>query len=198
LLARASVTCKLDRTVPLRDKDALTTLRNTSFAEIQFPNAQGLSIATQAARSNLQKVIAEEAAAESIMKFQDVLKQAKGIAKLAGLRELADKADGLLQIELSNAAGASSGGTTTTGAAGTSAPGTLAACGQAIITLATKGAAVVDTYRGETPSARAQSLIIARVALTQQIEVAALEAALTETELRLLIAKRDCMITAVH
>jgi hypothetical protein len=133
----------------------------------------------------------EAALTASLQKAQEALKQATGIAKLAGLREVASKADELLQIELTKAAGAANAG-----AQGT--PSDLTKTGQAVVTLATRSAAAIDAYEGKAPSARAQELIIARVALTQQIEVATLEAALTEAQLRLLIAKRDFMINEVH
>ena len=147
---------------------------------------------------------AETAIGAALAKLQDDLGKAKGAAKLAGLRALADKTDELLQIELTNAAGGASGNakTATAGSATTtttpaSADG-LTAQGQAIVNLVKKGATAIDAYRGKEPSARAQELIIARAVLTQQTEVAALEAASDETQLRLLIAKRDFTINEVH
>jgi hypothetical protein len=127
-------------------------------------------------------------------KVQKALKGANGAAKLAGLRELGDQTDALLQIELTNSAADAAG----TPAETPAAEGAVTAQGQALVKLASAGAAAADAYRDEAPAARAQALIVARVALTQQIEVAALEAALVETRLRLLIAKRDFMVNEVH
>jgi hypothetical protein len=316
LIAASSITCLLDQKTALRDRDTLTTLRNTSFPELQFQDSAGLAATIESVRvklveaideeakkdpdlpddprgkmscadisektrtdaktakldpadpvgslfigyanlcnlaatlpteplvsgaakdsaldaiskrikdlraereddeirgfklaADMKKVLREIAAAqgpgpteaalkEKLGKIQDALKQGKGLAKLAGLRELADKTDQLLQIELNQSA-ADASGTAAPAASGAAAasPTGLTASGQAVVHLASAGAAAIDAYRDEAPSARAQSLIIARVALTQQIEVAALESALVETKLRLLIAKRDFMVNEIH
>jgi hypothetical protein len=138
---------------------------------------------------------AETTVAESFDKVQKALKQANGAAKLAGLRELADQTDALLQIELTNSAADASGATAATPPA---EQASVKAKGEALVRLASAGATALDSYRGKAPSARAQALIISRAVLTQQIEVAALQVSLIDTKLRLLMAQRDFMVNEVH
>jgi hypothetical protein len=138
---------------------------------------------------------AQAGLAQALENAQKLLKEANGIAKLAGLRELADQTDSLLQIELNNSAAEAAGAPAATPPA---AKDELTAKGEALVKLASAGAGVLDAYRDEAPSARAQALIVSRVALTQQIEVATLEAALLETKLRLLTAARTFMVNEAH
>lgn len=138
---------------------------------------------------------AESAVAKLFEKVQKALKQANGAAKLAGLRELADQTDTVLQIELTNSAADASG------AAAATPPteqASVKARGEALVRLASAGATALDAHRGKAPSARAQALIISRAVLTQQIEVAALQVSLIETKLRLLTAQRDFIVNEVH
>lgn len=138
---------------------------------------------------------AEAAVPGLFEKVQKALKGANGAAKLLGLRELAKQTDALLQIELTKSAAAASGAKAATSA---TEQASVKAKGEALLRLASAGATALDAYRDEAPAARAQALIISRVVLTQQIEVAALEVSLAETKLRLLIAQRDFMVNEVH
>jgi hypothetical protein len=138
---------------------------------------------------------AESAVAKLFEKVQTALKQANGAAKLAGLRELADQTDALLQIELTNSAADASGAAAATPPA---EQDSVKAKGEALVRLASASATALDAYRNEAPAARAQALIISRAVLTQQIEVAALQVSLIDTKLRLLIAQRDFMVNEVH
>ncbi len=138
---------------------------------------------------------AEAAVTKLLEKVQNPLKQANGAAKLAGLRELADQTDTLLQIELTNSAADASGAAAATPPA---EQDSVKAKGEALVRLASAGATPLDAYRGKAPAARAQALIISRAVLTQQIEVAALQVSLIEAKLRLLIAQRDFMVNEVH
>ena len=137
----------------------------------------------------------EGALAELFDKVQNALKQANGAAKLAGLRELANQTDALLQIELTKSAADASG---TAAGAPPAEQASVKAKGEALLLLVSAGATALDAYRDKTPSARAQALIISRAILTQQTEVAALQVSLIETKLRLLTAQRDFMINEVH
>jgi len=58
-----SLTCELDRKTKLRDSTQLTTLRNASFPQIPFTNAEGLLNNLANTRAQLRKAIADRAKA---------------------------------------------------------------------------------------------------------------------------------------
>ena len=80
---------------------------------------------------------AEAAVTKLLEKVQNPLKQANGAAKLAGLRELADQTDTLLQIELTNSAADASGAAAATPPA---EQDSVKAKGEALVRLASAGA----------------------------------------------------------
>jgi hypothetical protein len=130
--------------------------------------------------------------------FRKKLNLAHGISQLAGLQHLADLTDELLQIELSEGAQASSDGAAAgSGAAAADKPTEIEKKGEAILRVTAAAASAIDAYSGNAPNARAQSLIIARVALTQRIEVAGLQSGLIDRKLLLLRAQRRLFVSEV-
>lgn len=137
----------------------------------------------------------EAGLAAKLEQFRGKLNAAHGAAQLASLHDLADLTDELLQIELTEGAQPGSGAAASTTAAAT--PSEIEQKGEAILRVTKAAASAIDAYSGNAPNARAQSLIIARVAVTQRIEVARLEANLLDQKLLLLRAQRRLLIDEV-
>ncbi|HWA47190.1 MAG TPA: hypothetical protein VG742_02900 [Dongiaceae bacterium] len=137
----------------------------------------------------------EAGLAAKLEQFRGKLNAAHGVAQLASLHELADLTDELLQIELTE--GAKPGSSAAAGTAAAETPSEIEKKGEAILRVTKAAASAIDAYSGNAPNARAQSLIIARVAVTQRIEVARLEANLLDQKLLLLRAQRRLLIDEV-
>lgn len=136
----------------------------------------------------------ESALIARIEEFRKKLNLAHGLSQLAGLQQLADLTDELLQIELSEGAQSGSAGAAAPTGGPADKPTEIEKKGEAILRVTAAAASAIDAYSGNAPNARAQSLIIARVALTQRIEVARLQANLVDRKLLLLRAQRRLFI----
>ncbi len=114
----------------------------------------------------------------AVSTFHDLLTQADGAAKLSGLLQLQTLLDQLTGIELDKASADATKGSVGAGDATTER-------GVALLKLADATAAAVDAFRNAVPAEKAQSLVIAAIAVQQQISVAKIEADLDQTKIRL-------------
>lgn len=145
--------------------------REQAIAELkqQLADLEAASSGAAPDQSKLEAAVAE---------IQKLLKSADGAAKLTGLQGLQALLDQLTQIELDNVNKEAAG-------APAEASDSLAARGAALLKLADATENAIKAYQGADPADKAQSLIIAAIAVQQKISIALIEDDLDESKLRL-------------